>query len=284
MKKGFVAFIDVLGFKDILLSENFEELFKHYQISVNRATSYFKKNKLQYVVFSDSIIINTLDEKEESLLAILRACSSLYYLFLNINFPIRGCISYGSFERIPDESGGGVIVAGKSILDAYYYEEEQDWIGIMISPTLLRAYKTVEKKIMEVPLLLEKLRIKTEQSDIEKLKQILRFTMYYQKYKEIPFHSKIPDEDKNIFFTGFAIVPTNPESDTYHKYMDTLTLSSRFLETTKLFAPNHQAQRKYDNSINWLGNVMLTWSELAKNRRPIIEEVFRNASFEYKVS
>lgn len=64
-KKSFVAFLDVLGFKEIIKQEKLDKLNIYFN-EVNRIVDYLKEliNDIECIVISDSIIISVpFDEK-----------------------------------------------------------------------------------------------------------------------------------------------------------------------------------------------------------------------------
>jgi hypothetical protein len=69
-------------------------------------------------------------------------CAGGVYLLLQNEFAVRGAIALGSFSRSDDPNG--TFVAGRAIIEAYNYEKIQDWIGIILSPTVLQKYGNLQ--------------------------------------------------------------------------------------------------------------------------------------------
>jgi hypothetical protein len=155
-KSGFLAYIDLLGFSERITSGQFGQFFENYSEALSKATSfsgmgYLAIEKLPYVVFSDSIVIyagqevgretkgdpgSLLTSEEQLLAAITISCARLFEQLALLSQPFKGCISGGEFECHQD-SGAGVLIAGRPLVEAYHYEQKQDWIGIMFSPRLV---------------------------------------------------------------------------------------------------------------------------------------------------
>ena len=74
---GYVAFLDVLGFSELVKNESFDSAFEMYSELISAATG--SNRKLNYVTFSDSLVINTGGNSSDDLLAILQAVSEISY-------------------------------------------------------------------------------------------------------------------------------------------------------------------------------------------------------------
>src|SRR5438105_1345699 len=94
---GFVALLVVLGFSDLVVGiVTACDRIRRYLDCLQRAAS---RGDVDYVVFSDSIVLTAKGDAPESLAAIATACSRLFGDLLNEGIPLRGAISYGSFSR-----------------------------------------------------------------------------------------------------------------------------------------------------------------------------------------
>ena len=127
----FVAFIDILGFRNLLLrSPNLVEFWQKY-------TSVFKplENEIQtlgikHTLFSDSLFLSVENRSpDEQLKSLLRFSRRLLGRSIASKLPIRGAISYGRVLWRGD------VVVGIPIIEAVDYEKMQDWIGIMLAPS-----------------------------------------------------------------------------------------------------------------------------------------------------
>ncbi|HEU4389711.1 MAG TPA: hypothetical protein VFV34_18040 [Blastocatellia bacterium] len=130
MSGGYVALLDVLGFSALVGGDTTGERVRGYLDCLQRAT---KRSQVDYVVFSDSIMLTAKGEEPESLLEIAGASSRLLSDLLSEGIPLRGAIAFGSFFR--SAIGESVFVAGRAVVDAYQFEQTQDWIGVMIAPS-----------------------------------------------------------------------------------------------------------------------------------------------------
>lgn len=236
--EGFVAFLDILGFSELVRNGNLFEKFPQYTDIINNALE-TEGDLLQYIIFSDSIIINSKNAEEDTLLLLSTALSKIsYQLLLKMNMPICGCVSMGEYSRLEKE--GNVTIAGPPILDAYHYEQEQDWIGIMLSPTILRRGLDIPTNTF----------IGGIDSDdrLDSFMYFLPWMMCLQRNEKINFHGERE-------FDGFAIVPSNITTETIEELHDDLFNYWYHLENLKFLCRDPQSQSKYDQTMSWIESV-----------------------------
>ena len=137
MPGGYAALLDVLGFSALVAADAAGEGVERYLNCFQRAK---EATGVNYVIFSDSIVLTVGGDGPDSLLAIAGACSRLMSELLIEHIPIRGAISQGAFVR--STVGQNVFVAGRAVIDAYQFEQVQDWTGIMIAPSALAGLAT----------------------------------------------------------------------------------------------------------------------------------------------
>jgi hypothetical protein len=137
MRTGYAAFLDVLGFSALVAGEGHSERINNYLECLSKALDTDDaRPSVEYVVFSDSIIITSLGGTDEALQALLRGCSSAFGVMLKKEIPVRGAIAYGTYSS--EKTKNGRFVAGRAIVEAYQFEKKQDWVGIMLAPSVRR--------------------------------------------------------------------------------------------------------------------------------------------------
>src|SRR6266404_8434271 len=124
-KQGYVALLDVLGFEQLIARESYLEEIDRYMETIEKLSD---NPGLEYVLFSDSIVITTDEESETALLNLVRSCSRVFGRLLSQEIPLRGAIAHGSFIRVKGNTG--VFLAGRAVVDAYKFEKKQNWVGI----------------------------------------------------------------------------------------------------------------------------------------------------------
>jgi hypothetical protein len=135
-RETWVGVFDILGFKEIInkVENNFnrnylisqlEDMFKTIKPNI------MENGKLELITFSDTFIILTQDLEFSSYPWFLMQCIHLIERSISIELPLRGAISVG----IAYESKNPLIILGKPFVEAYEYSEDQDWIGLLMTPT-----------------------------------------------------------------------------------------------------------------------------------------------------
>ncbi len=247
MTGGYVALLDVLGFSALVAADAAGEGVERYLKCLQRATA---ATAVNYVVFSDSIMLTVRGDGPDSLLAIASASSRLMNELLIEHIPIRGAISQGAFIR--SNVGESVFVAGRAVIDAYQFEQAQDWIGIMVAPSALAC----------VPDLAERCRL-TNCTSVEAFRAVeprFGWAAFIQPCHSIPFHTENPFESSG--FDGFAVVPTDGLLDPV-ALRDSIKNAIDRLNWLRAIAPSPASQRKYQETTNWLGMVQRLWHEVA---------------------
>jgi hypothetical protein len=248
MPTGFVALLDVLGFSSLVSGDGGGERLQKYLETLQKALDPGPDGQtVEWVVFSDSIVLTTYDD-DRSFQALLLRCSRMFGLMLEIEVPLRGAIAHGPFLRqgVP----GGVFVAGRAIVDAYRFETAQDWVGIMLAPSAVKRFPGLEERC-EIG--------STWSQDLEGR---LAWAAFIQRYHRIPFHKDKDRPFDDSDFDGFAIVPTDGILEP-PAIRDSLDRSIKDLKWLKSLAPDPAAQGKYKSAIRRLENTCRSWRQIA---------------------
>lgn len=127
----FVAFIDIMGFKEFVFQHPNGEVYKMFKTIgtiIRKAESESPKHKVKSTTFSDSIIIYSKDSTKESLHEFLGLVSFITSeLFANC-IPHKGAVSYGEMTFDLNNS----IYFGKPLIEAYTLQEEVEFYGIVL--------------------------------------------------------------------------------------------------------------------------------------------------------
>ena len=87
----------------------------------------------QPVVFSDSLMIFSIDDSRDSLVEIANYSNIVFQVFLKHSLPIRGAISAGDCVIDFDSS----LFIGEAIVNAFEIERELDIVGIVVDPDVV---------------------------------------------------------------------------------------------------------------------------------------------------
>jgi len=147
MKNYFVAFFDILGFKNLVEKNSHEELMDIYKVCLyenlnmnenisdsifNRFTPAKEKtsSEIRTFVISDSIILVQNDMTQRGFLNLIAKCQVILSSSLAEGIPLRGALSYGPVTII--ENQRGTTIVGRGLTKAYSLESAQQWSGGVI--------------------------------------------------------------------------------------------------------------------------------------------------------
>lgn len=142
----FVAHIDILGMSAIverdaeaawgLLSGLVEclETVNGYELEFQDAGERVAvPEKVGSVMFSDTIVLFTLDDSDLSLRSLIVAVGALFHRALVKCVPVRAAIAHGLFFINPAKS----MYAGPALIEAYRHGEAAQWLGIVACPSVV---------------------------------------------------------------------------------------------------------------------------------------------------
>ena len=136
----FVAFFDILGFKDLVLKSSHEhvlEQLKKIKQIVQKQEEHQDWHKKEYnicpsqtksVIFSDSIIIFSKSNTDADALKITMDAHFLLFNAMKEGIPIKGALSYGEITVNFKDS----LFFGRPIIDAYLLHEELQMLTAII--------------------------------------------------------------------------------------------------------------------------------------------------------
>lgn len=135
-----VASLDILGFSNLVniegdtididfIQEDYEKTLEHLK---SRCTEY-GPGSLEHLWFSDTFVLYTPDDSSRSYAVIQQAAKHFIDECLYSSIPIRGAISVGTFIRSHD----GRALMGRAFIDAHVYGDDQDWLGLILTPAAI---------------------------------------------------------------------------------------------------------------------------------------------------
>lgn len=244
--KGYIALLDVLGFSELIARESRAPELERYFDAIDQATN--KIGDVQYVLFSDTIVISTSSDTPEDLLQIVKASSYAMHYLLKEGLPVRGAISHGTYYRSRPEKG--VVIAGPAFIEAYHFEKGQNWVGITLAPSVLR----------QVPDLPSRCQLPSEvpRDNVWEFEDRVIWAMALQLCESIPWHGEFPNSLGTL--SGFAIVPLSPGWN-FRQMPQGLRTVLDYLRKQQLLAGNPNAQAKYKEPIHWLAVLANGWRD-----------------------
>lgn len=134
LAQKFVAFIDVLGFSNLVNRGNVANLESYFE-KITEELKKIKddKGKIDYLLISDSIILITPDSLtglKDMIHAVRRIQSALLWR----KILLRGAVSFGEVYFSEERN----IIVGKGYIKAYLLEKEAKFPRVMIDPEIIR--------------------------------------------------------------------------------------------------------------------------------------------------
>jgi hypothetical protein len=244
-KRGYVAVLDILGFSErVARDSELGGLDRYIDTVLAVSTPY---HGLRVILFSDTVVLYSLDDSDMAFLNITEATSRLSFALLMQEVPLRGAIAYGAFSRSEYEANGTVI-AGPPIIEAHYYEARLQWIGVMLAPSVLRQvtdldFRTAVSRPRE-----------TEDSDA--------YFARVSRAAQVQRCATIPVEGPGMplgFLEGYAVVPLAPTANEPEALRRCMSDNLAKLRWLKQLAPEPRSQAKYQHAIAWLEPLYHDW-------------------------
>jgi hypothetical protein len=163
----FIAYFDVLGFKNFIDKNNSEEVHNRFGNLLRNVQCALSGNKykqfdsttivpdlyhqtINCLIISDSILFWTKSNTNTDFENLVEVCYSFYWCSLcTETFPIRGCLTYGEIEFIPftiknEHENVGLYtypLIGKGLVDAYLKAESIEFAGCLLDQIAIERLK-----------------------------------------------------------------------------------------------------------------------------------------------
>ena len=171
----------------------------------------------------------------------------------------RVSLTYPGSEKTPgtylrSQTHRGVLIAGSAFIEAYRFEKSQNWVGILVAPSVLRFFPRLKELCATVPTH----PLNSDQS--YDFAQRLEWAMKVQPCHNIPWH--VTNSSAPAILDGYAVVPTSPDwgpigmGPGLHGICD-------YLKNQRLLASDPSAQRKYDAPLEWISSLGDDWDAVA---------------------
>ena len=162
--KRFIAYIDIMGFKEFVFRNSHQAVLKKMELLRNTVAVIEEGEKakqkkkfftgtpedvfdidnvlVKMLSFSDSVLMCTNDDSQASISNLLLASGYFMYACLMDGIPVKGALSHGTLTIDFDQS----IYFGKPLIDAYLLENEINLYGLALDHNVEKYLK--EKKIL----------------------------------------------------------------------------------------------------------------------------------------
>jgi hypothetical protein len=138
-----LACFDILGFKNLIdvdkddfeaprVRAQYEETLR--QLRKKSGNFSYRPGDIDYCWFSDTFLMYCPDDSPEAYGMVQSAAKHFMHACIYSRIPMRGAIAVGSLLRSPDKRS----FVGKGFLEAYEYAVDQDWIGLLLTPSAIK--------------------------------------------------------------------------------------------------------------------------------------------------
>lgn len=132
-----VAHFDILGFKSLLVhgSKDFKTILS--QIDIDEIIASIKdmpplyREHIEYLFYADTFIFYSKSDQIQDYSPILSVAQMFIRKCISIKLPVRGAISFGELIFGHEKR----ILMGKAFLESYEYSEDQNWLGLLLTPS-----------------------------------------------------------------------------------------------------------------------------------------------------
>ncbi len=132
-----ISYFDILGFKSSLESADQPPTLERLKKKIDSVISELEKEiekhdeSIDYLFYADTFILFSKNNKIGDYPSLIRASKTFINKCIRERIPIRGAISFGHVQFGYKKK----IIIGKAFLDAHVYSEDQDWIGLILTPS-----------------------------------------------------------------------------------------------------------------------------------------------------
>ncbi len=128
-----VSYFDVLGFKELVRTEDWIHVFSIFSRAVMLATKDlgFDEPRIEKTWFSDTFLLYSSDNTKSSFIEIDLTTRSFISDLILAGIPVRGAMACGDFYADKHNN----VFFGQALIEAYNYGENQNWIGFVLSPS-----------------------------------------------------------------------------------------------------------------------------------------------------
>ena len=131
-KSRWLGYFDLLGTSELIRSGKINQVFSAYRVALEHLHGWKKREaSIAHAWFSDTFLLYSDDDSGESFASIEMVCRWLMFALLRRSIPVRGSLACGQFYADASNS----LYLGESLLEAYEWGENQDWIGYILTPS-----------------------------------------------------------------------------------------------------------------------------------------------------
>jgi len=148
-QKRWISYFDLLGFSNLVQTNGELSVFN----TITTAIEEFGRKRnpnghfVERVWFSDSFILYSQGASERDFSPLEQISRHFFLSLIQKEIPVRGALACG--EAYADKDNN--ILFGKALLEAYKYAENQDWIGLILTPAAVQRMEEIGLPASERP-------------------------------------------------------------------------------------------------------------------------------------
>ena len=135
-----VAHFDILGFKSLLDQGwmEFKTVLSQSKIDeiiecINDMPALHREH-IDYLFYADTFIFYSKSDQVKDYPSMLSVAQKFMRKCISIKLPVRGAITFGELIFGHEKK----ILMGKAFLESFEYSEDQNWLGLLLTPSATR--------------------------------------------------------------------------------------------------------------------------------------------------
>ncbi|MGD0061043.1 MAG: hypothetical protein ABSD58_16640 [Verrucomicrobiia bacterium] len=145
-RKRWVSYFDLLGFSDRVKKHNLASVFGEYEKALRELHWRCEgRPTMGLAWFSDTFLIYAPDDSKEAFGEIDRQSRLFMEFLLRAEIPLQGAMSCDEFYVDQPNQ----VFLGKGLVEAYEYGSCQDWIGLVLCPSVIAQLTVVSLNLDE---------------------------------------------------------------------------------------------------------------------------------------
>jgi hypothetical protein len=135
-----VAHFDILGFKSLLDQGCMELKTVLSQSKIDDILNAIEnisplyREHIDYLFYADTFIFYSKSDQAQDYTSIICVAQEFIRECIRIKLPVRGAISFGELIFGHEKR----ILMGKAFLESHEYSEDQNWLGLLLTPSATR--------------------------------------------------------------------------------------------------------------------------------------------------
>jgi hypothetical protein len=130
MKTGYLLIADILGFSNIIKNISDDELNNRLKDCTNLIKDLGNEYGFtEYQLLSDTLFLSVNGNEDATFEKLIQYCQELLSRALEKFIPIKGAVTFGTYEWSD-------FIFGKAVIEGHTIESNQNWIGISMQSTI----------------------------------------------------------------------------------------------------------------------------------------------------